>query len=223
MANPEPRSPLADVPIFAGLGDATLRGLETQTRVRQYPAGQILCSEGDPGEDLLLLEAGTVRVSRFSAGGQEVVLAEVAAPVAFGELALIDREPRSATLTATSDVRIRYLGRHAVFDLLSREPAVAIAMLRRLAAMVRATNERFSDLVVLDVPGRLAKWLLEHADTGGVARIGHSQEELAHMLGTSRETLNRTLRRLARLGLVDIAGREVAIRDRAGLQAMVTP
>ena len=221
MANPEPRSSLADVPIFAGLRDATLRALEAQSRMRRYPAGQILCSEGDPGEDLLLLEAGTVRVSRYSASGHETVLAEAEAPTAFGELALIDGEPRSATITAFSDVTVRYLGRQVMLGLIEREPGVALAMMRGMAAMIRATNEQLVDLLSLDVPGRLAKWLLSGAGEEGRVTLAQSQESLARALGTTRESLNRSLHRFERLGWIEVEGRQIRVRNRAALESLV--
>jgi CRP-like cAMP-binding protein len=213
-------SALATVPLFAGLDAATQRVLEGASRVRVYPSGQILCNEGDPGDELLVLEAGRVRVSRFAASGQETVLAEVTAPAAFGELALIDDQPRAATLTAITGVQVRYLGRAPVMDLVAREPAVAIAMLRGLAAMVRATNDRLADVLVLDVPGRLAKWLLARAGDGDAMALDCSQESLARTLGTTRETVNRTLHRFERLGLIDVRGDSVCLRDRRGLEAI---
>ena len=219
MASPPPANPLAAVPIFAELDTDTLRHLESESRVRRYPRGQILCSEGDPGEDLLLLEAGQVRVSRFSPNGRETVLAEVEAPTAFGELALIDGAPRAATLTATSDVRIRFLGRQTVLRLIEREPTVAIGIMRGLARMVRATNERLGDVLSLDVPGRLAKWLLTHAADDRLS-LDQSQEALARSLGTTRESVNRSLRRFERLGLIEAAGHEIRVLDVPGLRVI---
>jgi CRP/FNR family transcriptional regulator len=212
-------SALATVPLFAGLDGETRGWLERASRVRTYPQGQMLCSEGDPGDELLVLEAGRVRVSRFAGSGQEIVLAELTAPASFGELALIDHQPRAATLTAISEVRIRYIGRGPVMDLVAREPAVAIAMLRGLVAMVRATNERLEEMLTLDVPGRLAKWLLAH-EAGGQVSLGQSQESLARSLGTTRETLNRTLRRFERPGWIEVDGRAIRVRDPTALESI---
>lgn len=220
MTTTPPEHAFAAVPIFATLDPATRDELAAESRVRHYPEGQILCSEGDPGSELLVLEAGQVRVSRFSQGGQETVLAEVDAPTAFGELALIDGAPRAATLTATSDVRIRYLHREIVMGLLEREPAVAIAMMQSLTAMVRSANERLADMVSLDVPGRLAKWLLRHADQDGRVVLEQSQEELALAIGTTRVTVNRSLRRFERLGLIAVTGDDLRLQDARALQSI---
>src|SRR5688572_6856931 len=138
-ASPEPDRPLAGVPLFAGLPTEALDELGQASRLRHYPKGQVICSEGDPGDSLLVLEEGRVRISRYTAGGQEVVLATVAAPAVFGELALIDGTSRSATIEATQPVSLRLVERSAFLTLLDREPAVARALLLTLAGMVRAT------------------------------------------------------------------------------------
>jgi CRP-like cAMP-binding protein len=194
--------PLAIVNLFAMLDRAALDALAAASRIREVPKGQILCWEGDPGNDLLILEAGRVKICRYSAGGQEVVLAEAAAPVAIGELALIDRSPRTATLVTQTDATIRYLPREALLNLLATDPRVAMALMQAMAGMIRQTNERLADLVALDVPGRVAKWLLAQERAGGEIVPDQSQELLARQLGTTRATLNKTLARFERLGLV---------------------
>lgn len=217
---PAPADLFAAVPLFDGLDPARRDEIAAASRVRRYAKGQVLCSEGDPGDDLLVLESGRVRVCHFSPAGQEIVLAEVDAPATFGELALIDGGSRAATVIAESDVRVRYLHRQVVLDLVRREPAVAIALMQTLAAMVRATNERLSDLLALDAPGRLAKWLLAHADDAGRVPLGQSQEALARSIGTTRVTVNRSLRQFARRGLIDVRDGQIVIRDRALLRSM---
>jgi CRP/FNR family transcriptional regulator len=211
----------SSVPLFDALDPEKRAELAAASRVRTYPKGQVLCSEGDPGDELLVLETGRVRVSRFAPSGQEIVLAEVDAPGAFGELALVDGAPRAATVTAESTVQVRYLSREIVMDLVMNDPAVAAALLRSMAAMVRATNERLGDMLSLDVPGRLAKWLLAHADEQGKLTLNHSQEALALDLGTTRVTLNRALARFIRLAWIEMQGHKIMLRDIPALQALV--
>lgn len=206
---PHPPHRLGEVPLFAGLPAAVLDRLAAESRRRRFPRGQILCHEGDPGDALLVLEAGRVAVSRFAAGGREVVLATVEAPAAFGELALIDGAPRSATVTARTAVVVRVLGREAMLALLAREPAMALALLQAVTAMVRATNDRLADVLALDVPGRLAKWLLARAATDGipgpagtVVVLGRTQGELAAELGTTRVSVNKALHGFAARGVI---------------------
>jgi CRP/FNR family transcriptional regulator len=208
---PEPAHHLGEVPLFAQVDRATLDRLARESRIRRYPRGQVLCSEGDPGESLLVLEEGRVKISRFSAGGQEIVLSVAEAPAAFGELALIDGAPRSATITAQTAVVVRILAREVVLALIEREPSVAMALLRAVTAMVRATNERLSDVLSLDVPGRVAKWLLSRAEAHGERRpegivvpLGLSQSDLAAELGTTRVSVNKALKGFETRGAITL-------------------
>lgn len=215
-----PAHSLATVPLFAGLDATALTNLVIASRSRHYAGGQILFSEGDPGDALLLLESGKILVSRFTLSGREIVLDELSAPAAVGELALIDDQPRSATITAVGAVTVRWLGRDAFQEVLDRDPALSRGLLITLARMVRATNERLVDALALDVPGRLAKWLLAHAATDGIVALDQSQGALALGLGTTRVTINRSLGRFERLGFVEIEGHSIRIRDRSALQVI---
>lgn len=196
---------LADVPLFARLSTDALEELARASRTRTYPAGQVIWSEGDPGDALLVLEEGQIRVTRTTGGGVEVVLAVNDAPAALGELALLDGEPRSASVIAQRPVRVRLIPRTAFLALLRHEPAAVEGLLHTLAAMVRAGNERHLAAVGLDVPGRLAAWLLDRARplngrSGHLAlTLNRSQSELAAELGTTRSTLNRAIN-----GFVDL-------------------
>jgi CRP-like cAMP-binding protein len=226
--DPAPRHFLGELPLFAELPPATLEALARESRVRRYPRGQVLCSEGDPGDSLLVLEAGRVKIARFAAGGQEVVLAGAEAPAAFGELALLDGAPRSATITAQTPVVVRVLGRQTILELIEREPRVAMALLRTMAGMIRSTNERLADVLSLDVPGRVAKWLLGRArrhgapdPAGVVVPLGLSQGELAAELGTTRVSVNKALKGFEAQGLIalDPDRDAVVLRDLAALEA----
>lgn len=208
---------LASVPLFANLPPEVLNELARASRVRQYPQGQILCNEGDPGDDLIVLEAGQLRISRYLADGSEAVLAVYEAPAAIGELALLDGAPRDATVTAQRTVTVRLIPRAAFLALIDREPGAVKGLLGTLAGMVRAGNARHADMIGLDVPGRLAKWLLRQAGDDRVVVVQRSQGELAAELGTTRSTLNRALHDFASLGLVEVDGATVTILKRDAL------
>jgi len=150
---------LSAVPLFDHLSPEAIEELARSSIVRRYPQGQILCSEGDPGDNLIVLECGSLRVSRLMTSGDEAVLAVMDAPAALGELALLDGAPRDATVTAQRDVTVRLIPRTVFLDLLRREPAAVEGLLRTLAGLVRHGNARHADMIGLDVPGRLAKWL----------------------------------------------------------------
>jgi CRP-like cAMP-binding protein len=217
---------LREVPLFSAMPSESLDALAKEGRVRRYPAGQVLWSEGDPGEALLVLEEGQLRVSRYTPGGQEVVLAVVEAPAALGELALLDGAPRDASVIAQRAVVVRLIPRVAFLALLRREPAVVEGLLKTLAGLVRAGNARHVATVGLDVPGRLASWLLGRAAAAGAGGrgglavdLGRSQGELAAELGTTRATLNRALKGFESLGLLTVEGDRIRLRDQAGLAA----
>jgi CRP-like cAMP-binding protein len=217
---------LADVPLLAGLPAPALDELARASRVRRYAAGQVLWNEGDPGEALLVLESGQLRVSRFSSSGVEIVLSVVDAPAAIGELALIDGAPRDASVIAQRPVTVRFVPRATFHELLRREPAVVDGLLRSLVTMVRAGNARHAITVGLDVPGRLAAWLLARAaerpdsHKGAVEiTIDRSQGQLAAELGTTRSTLNRALIGFEDLGYISRRGDRMVIRNTQALAA----
>lgn len=220
---------LQDVPLFAGLAPDVLAALARESRVRRYQAGQVLWSEGDPGETLLVLEEGQLRVSRFTPFGQEVVLAVIEPPAALGELALLDGAPRDASVIAQRAVVVRLIARSTFQALLRREPALAEGLLTTLAGLVRSGNARHVAMIGLDVPGRLAAWLLERTggDLGkgrdGVAvPLGRSQGELAAELGTTRATLNRALKGFETLGFLAVEGDRVVVLDSTALTSYTT-
>jgi CRP-like cAMP-binding protein len=216
-AGPGATHRLADVPLFARLPPSALEELARASRTRSYPAGQVIWSEGDPGDALLVLEEGQIRVTRTTGGGVEVVLAVNDAPAALGELALLDGEPRSASVIAQRPVRVRFIPRSAFLALLRREPVAVEGLLHTLASMVRAGNERHLAAVGLDVPGRLAGWLLDRATplegspTHLALTLNRSQGELAAELGTTRSTLNRAINGFIDLGLISREGVRVLI------------
>ncbi len=206
---------LTAVPLFAQLSSEALDELVGSTRVRTYPRGHILCHEGDPGESLIVLESGQLRVSRYTAAGDEAVLAVMEPPAVVGELALLDGAPRDATVIAQRPVTVRLVPRSVFLDLIKREPAAVEGLMRTLADLVRASNARHADFIGLDVPGRVAKWLLLQAakrgDQVATVCLGRSQGELAAELGTTRSTLNRALREFESRGLVEIGEDQVTI------------
>lgn len=220
MTASQAQSPLVGVPLFKGLSEAGLSRLAEQTWSRRYPEGQVLTSEGDPGDSLLIVESGEVRISRYTPSGQEVVLAIVEAPDAIGELALIDGAARSATMTAQSAVQIRVVPRAAFLQFLESDSEATMRVMRTVAGMVRSTNERLSDILSLDVPGRVAKWLLvraadrgERSERGLVVPFELSQGELATELGTTRVSINKALKTFEALNALQLHGESILLTN----------
>ncbi|WP_326626267.1 Crp/Fnr family transcriptional regulator [Nonomuraea fuscirosea] len=216
---------LAGLPMFGGLGEERLRALEAVGRERRYGAGQVLCTEGDPADQLIVLLEGRVKAGRVSAEGREVVLAVEAAPVAFDKTALLVDGPHRATRTAMTAVRVAYLPRAAVMELVASEPSVAARMLRTLAATVRDLDERLLDAATRDVPSRVASWLVRRC-AGGRVPLHGGQAGLGAEIGATRVSVNRALRGFERRGLIEIGAGEVVVLDPrllAHLAAVPTP
>ncbi|TDD48700.1 Crp/Fnr family transcriptional regulator [Nonomuraea terrae] len=207
---------LADLPMFAALTEERMGALASLARWRHYPAGQVLCTEGDPADQLVVLLAGRVKAARVSAEGREVVLAVEEAPVAFDKTALLVDGPHRATRTAMTAVRVAYLPRAAVLELVEAEPSVAARLLRTLAATVRDLDERLLDAAVRDVPARVASWLVRGCADGRVALHG-GQAGLGAEIGATRVSVNRALRGFERRGIIAIGPGEVIVLDRPAL------
>jgi CRP-like cAMP-binding protein len=217
---------LRTVSIFADLPAAALEQLARGSLPRTYRRGHVLCNEGDPGESIYILEEGQLRVTQWTAAGDEAVLAVVEAPAAVGELSLLDGSPRSATLTAIGPVRLRLIPRKAFIALIQEQPQIVPGLLATLASLIRRANARQVDLLTLDVPGRLAKWLIARAERTGAPVDGglsidlaRSQGELAAEIGTTRPTLNRALRSFEEQGIIATDGPRVTILDMTRLMA----
>jgi len=215
------RSLLAEMPLFAGLSAEQLDALAAFLRPRAYRKGAVVFSEGDAGTSLYLIEKGEVKLTILSPDGKEVIVALLGPGGFFGELALLDGGSRSATAVARSDARLLALEREHLLQFLERHPQAAASLLAALSRRLRRTTDMVHDAAFLDGPTRLAKTLLHLAEARrrpGPDGVLHSprltQEDLAEIVGGTRESINRWLRVLAREGLV---------RRRRGLVEMLDP
>jgi CRP-like cAMP-binding protein len=152
-----------------------------------------------------------------SAEGNDLLLAHTGIGDLLGELTMFDHGPRSATVEAAEDADIVWLPGEAVIEVIRAHPDVAEELLRQLAETVRRVSGMVADLVFLDVPRRVAKFVLEHADGRGVADLGMSQGELAAAVGGVRQSVNTALRGLERRGWIRMEGRTIRIGDRDAL------
>jgi CRP-like cAMP-binding protein len=217
------------VPLFSQLPSKALDALACLTEVRQFHEGAVLCYEGDPGYHLMILEEGQLRVSRFTSTGREVILAIVESPAVVGELALIDGQPRSATVTVQRSARVRLLARTHFVRMIREEPAVTEALLHTLADLVRAGNERHLDVLGLDATERLAKWLLVRAaakgilsPSGTVIALERTQNQLAQELGMSRVWLNQCLKDFELHGLIRVERDHIILLDPESMACIVS-
>ena len=210
--------------LFAGLDDAALRGLAAAVTQRRFRRGQYLWYQGDDGDRLLVVVSGLLKVMVTTEQGGEVVLTTVGPGESIGELAVLNRVPRSATVVAVEPTTVLMLGRATVVELMTRHPSVLDAVLLALGDLVRRLTEQTSDLIVLDLGARLAKLLLRLAgpaaagDHGVVLDLGLSQSDLAAMVGATRPAVNRALQQLASRGLIAVDGQVIKLCDLPGLR-----
>lgn len=212
-------------PLFAPLNDHDAQALLESMTPTRVPRGKELFHEGDQGESLYVITEGKVKLGRRSADGRDNLLAILGTGEMLGELSLFDPGPRSATATAVSDVQLVGLAHPDMAEFLSTRPEVAMTMLRTLASRLRRTNEALGDLVFTDVPGRVAKALLDLSgrfgqpvDDGILVAHDLTQEELAQLVGASRETVNKALADFTSRGWIKLEARAVTLLDTERLQ-----
>ena len=216
---------LRQTPLFSGLDEdaaASLRSSLTESRLRR---GEALFREGDTGDRLYVVLEGKIKLGRSSPDGRENLMAVLGPGQMFGELSLFDPGPRSLTATAVTDVTLTSLSHAELSRWLTGYPDVARNLLGQLASRLRRTNDVVADLVFSDVPGRVAKALLDlasrfgrQADDGLHVHHDLTQEELAQLVGASRETVNKALADFANRGWLRLEPRSVVLVDIERLQ-----
>jgi CRP/FNR family transcriptional regulator len=211
---------LGSVPLFAALDADSAATLEKMLTTRSVGKGHVVFSEGDEGDRLFIVLDGKVKITRAAADGRENLIAVLGSAEMFGELSLFDPGPRTASVSAVTDATLASLDHDDLRPLLLERPGVAVELLQALAQRLRRTNEAMADLVFTDVPGRVAKALLDLAEKFGVVeadgtRVRHdlTQEELAQLVGASRETVNKALSEFAHRGWLRIEGRSVLLLE----------
>jgi CRP/FNR family transcriptional regulator, cyclic AMP receptor protein len=213
---------LRSAAIFAELPDDVLARLAAHCFSRTYRRNQYLWYQGDDGARLVVVASGLVKVVLSSAQGGEVVLTTLGPGGMFGELAVLDGSPRSASVVAAEPTTVVLLSRATVLELLNRYPSVLDALLRSLGNLIRRLTEQAGDFVFLDLPGRVAKLLLHLAEAHGagstVLDLGLSQSDLAAMVGATRPAVNRVLQNLASRGVITVDGQRIVLLDLAELR-----
>lgn len=210
---------LQKVPLFHSLPQGELTAFGELLRERAYPKGSVILFEDDPGDALYIVAAGQVKVVLIGEDGREVILSVLGEGSFFGELALLDDEPRSAHVIAMEDSSVLALRREDFQARLRSSPEVAIALLRELSSRLRRADEKIGGLVLLDVNGRVAELLLRLSDEEGGDRITRklTHHTVAQMIGSSRETVSRTMRDLVERGIIQVTRKDITVLDRAAL------
>jgi CRP/FNR family transcriptional regulator, cyclic AMP receptor protein len=191
---------LKQVSIFKGLNDQEVHDLISVAKKRTFRTGEVIFHRDDPGQILYIIKEGKVKICLISPDGQEISLVVFGKGEYFGEFALLDGLPRSADAIALEKVECYTLQRNDFHNAIMKNPRIAIQIMEVLCERLRRTDQQVEDLIVLDVYGRVAKKLLELAETHGIKHengilinVRLTQQELAAMVGASRESVNKVL------------------------------
>ena len=213
---------LRNAPLFAALDDEAAVALRASMVEVSYDKGATIFSEGEPGNRLYVVLEGKVKLGVTSSDGRDNLLGVQGPGEMFGELSLFDPGPRTATATALTDCVVIGMGHADLRPWLTGRPEVAEALLQALSQRLRRTEGAMADLTFSDVPGRVAKALLElgskfgeTTDEGEGMHVTHdlTQEELAQLVGASRETVNKALADFAARGWIRLESRSVVLLD----------
>jgi len=207
-------------PLFSALSPEALEALTASMTESRVERGVTIFREGEPGDRLFVIRSGKIKLGQTSSDGRENLLAVLGPGEMFGELSLFDPGPRTATATVVADAHVYELGHDQIVSWLEQHPGAARHMLHALARRLRRTNEALGDLVFSDVPGRVAKALLDLSRRFGSeiaegVRVNHdlTQEELAQPVGASRETVNKALADFVSRSWIRLEGRSVVLLD----------
>jgi CRP-like cAMP-binding protein len=211
---------LSTVPLFKTLDQEECARFAELVREKSYPKGSVILFEDDPGDSLFIVREGRVKVVLVAEDGREVILGILGVGDHFGELALIDDQPRSAHVIAMEESTLLVLRRDDFRKRVEASPSVAWSLLAELSRRLRRADGKIGSLVLLDVPGRIARMLLDAADDGGSAMIEKplTHQTIAHLIGASRETVSRAMREFQDSGWITTERRRIRLTDRPALE-----
>ena len=210
---------LRTVPIFSELSDTDIASLARLTSRRTCPKDTVVFFENEEGDSFFCIVDGRIKVTILGDDGREVILSVLGRGDFFGEMALLDNEPRSATAIAVEDTELLSLHRNDFQSVLADNRSIMSALIKILTARLRRANHQISTLALLDVYGRVARVIVDTArDEGKRLKDGRiafrraTHQEIANRIGTTRETVTRMLKDLERQGLIHIDGKEVVVQ-----------
>jgi CRP/FNR family cyclic AMP-dependent transcriptional regulator len=210
---------MRQVLLFSDLPIEDLDKLARVSTRRTYPRDSVIFFEDDEGDALFIINRGRVKVAKFSGEGKEFILAILGTGDFFGDMSLLDGKPRSATVVAIDDTDVSIIRRTDFISLVRENPQMGIKLMEALSLRLRETNRKIGNLALLDVYGRLARILMDFAklegrrlEDGRIAFRRPTHQAIANMIGTSRETVTRTLGDLHRRGYIRLKGKEIIIK-----------
>jgi CRP-like cAMP-binding protein len=209
--------------LFQALDEEARHALAARVHHHSFKSREPIFHVGAPGQSMMVILKGIVRVSLPGPKGKVVILADLTAGEILGEVALLDGKERSADATALTNCSVAVLERRDVIPFLRNRPESCLKLLELMCARLRRSDERMSEIAFFELPARLAKVLLErigHASGAATPKLSLSQSELASMINASRENVNRCLRDWQRHGIVNIDERWISVLQRDALSAI---
>jgi len=207
---------LRNIPLFKGLPDEDIKLVNEMAIEKQFPKNAMVISEGEIGDSLFAIMSGRVKVFIGDEDGREIILKMLGPGDVFGEMSLIDRQPRSASVSTLEPCVFKVLS-HSSFEVcLERAPRIAVGVMNALAKRLRDADRKISTLALMDVYGRVAHTLLELAvHSNGKLLVGQklSQQDIANMVGASREMVNRILKDLSERGYITVESKSITIHN----------
>jgi CRP/FNR family cyclic AMP-dependent transcriptional regulator len=205
------------VPFFTQLSDRELDVIRAVASEKTYPKNAVVLTEGEMGDSLYMIQSGKVKVFIGDEEGREIILKILGPGAFFGEMSMIDKQPRSASVTTIEASTFQVLT-HAAFEkCVEQEPRIGNMVMQILAQRVREADRKIGTLALMDVYGRVASTLLElSVYSNGKLIVGEklSQQELANMVGASREMVNRILKDLTDRGFISVESKSITIINR---------
>jgi CRP/FNR family transcriptional regulator, cyclic AMP receptor protein len=205
---------LKTIPLFADLSDDDLAVVKSLLIEKNYPKGSVVIAEGETGDSLFSITSGKVKVCIGDQDGREIILKLLAPGDFFGELSLIDRRPRSASVVTTEASTFQVLSNSNFQRCIERAPKIATKVMEVLVQRLREADRKIGSLGLMDVYGRVAHTLMDLAEEENGRRVVKeklSQQDIASMVGASREMVNRILKDLAERGSIAMEGRNIII------------
>ncbi len=212
--------------VFDTLLDDDIDLLLENTHSNKYVADEVIFFKGDPTTGMMAVVSGCVQIRIVSEEGKQLVLNTMREGEMLGEIGVLDGGDRTADAVAAEPTELLTIDRRAFLDLINRNPVFSMTLMEILCGRIRGTSEQAEDLALLDLRKQLAKKLLGLADEGkegGKAIIGHSQQDLASMVGITRESINKHLGAWAKDGLIAVRRNEIEIVDEQGLRDIFEP
>lgn len=209
--------PLSNIPLFSGLGEQEIQAISHHAVTKRFVKNTVVINEGDNSDSLYVILSGRVKIYLSDEDGKEVILNNQGPGDYFGELALIDEEPRSASVMTTEDCKLSIINKHDFAACLQKHPEIALSLIKDLSQRMRSLTENVKSLALMDVYGRVARTLLNlsvEEDGKLVIQERLTQKDIANMVGASREMVSRILKDLSIGGYITVDKKRITINER---------